>query len=168
MSRRTLSPTSKSPSGSRTRSRQDPGWPDGSGHRASRGKGHSGYLIIGDQLDRHAYLRFTAFPELRFQDDAIDLGYQIPAFIYHNYNDRCHFNSLAGLEADLSPVPGLDLYAQPGLDQATAPLESDIQPTCWGALGGKDYPNVAQAQPSGSTSWRPLSSGPGGKASWPA
>jgi hypothetical protein len=157
--------------------------------KASWGKGHSGNLVIGDQLDHHDYLRFTAFGEalklesmtmflthpaftaqsedynkgvkiflahrlelrplpwiglaisenVMYQDDALDPIYFNPAYVYHNLNNRAHFNAIASAEAELCPLPGLELYAQFALDQARAPLESDIQKAAWGVLGGLEY-----------------------------
>lgn len=157
--------------------------------KVSWGNGHSGNLVIGDQLDHHDYLRFVAFSktmkyeatdlflthpnfvdqdessspgikmflahrlefkpwnwlsfaiseDAMYQDEAIDLHYLSPAFIYHNLNTRTNFNAIAHAELNICPLPGLSLYGQFVLDQARAPLEGNSQPGAWGILGGVEW-----------------------------
>ncbi|MCL2880768.1 MAG: hypothetical protein FWF29_11020, partial [Treponema sp.] len=66
-----------------------------------------------------------------------------PAFIYHQWYDRDHFNSLAHLELDYTPFSGYRFYSQAVIDQIQAPWESADEPGSWGILAGVEHARPA-------------------------
>lgn len=62
-----------------------------------------------------------------------------PAYIYHQLNDRSMFNSLASAEVYVTPLKGLNLYFEFGLDNATLPNEGNSQADANGFLVGAEY-----------------------------
>jgi hypothetical protein len=80
--------------------------------------------------------------DMMYQNDAFDLRYVNPAFIYHNLNNRSMFNAIAHAELDFSFRKGFKLYAQAVIDQGRIPTESDAQADAKGYLGGIEYARV--------------------------
>jgi hypothetical protein len=66
-----------------------------------------------------------------------------PAFIYHNWYDRSHFNAIAQLELEYAPAPFWRLYAEAVIDQFRAFWEDGGEPGSWGILGGAEYTRFA-------------------------
>jgi hypothetical protein len=66
-----------------------------------------------------------------------------PAYIYHNWYDRSHFNALAQLELDFVPAKGWRLYTEGVIDQIQAFWESNDEPGSWGILAGTEYTRFA-------------------------
>jgi hypothetical protein len=66
-----------------------------------------------------------------------------PAFIYHNWYDRSHFNAIAQLELDYAPAAGWRLYTEAVIDQVRAFWEDDSEPGSWGILGGAEHTRFA-------------------------
>ncbi|MDR0376420.1 MAG: hypothetical protein LBH70_01365 [Spirochaetaceae bacterium] len=62
-----------------------------------------------------------------------------PAFIYHNWYDRSHFNAIAQLELDYAPAAGWRLYTEAVIDQFRAFWEDESEPGSWGILGGVEH-----------------------------
>ena len=70
-------------------------------------------------------------------DQALDLSFFNPAYIYHNLNNRSIFNAIAYLEVKWAHIKKWEFNTQFVLDQATAPNEDDSQKASWGfSLGG--------------------------------
>ena len=65
-------------------------------------------------------------------DQALDLSFFNPAYIYHNLNNRSIFNAIAYLEVKWAPIKKWEFNTQFVLDQATAPNEDDSQKASWG------------------------------------
>jgi hypothetical protein len=66
-----------------------------------------------------------------------------PAYIYHNWYDRSHFNAIAQLELDFVPAGGWRLYTDAVIDQLRAFWEDDGEPGSWGILGGVEHTRFA-------------------------
>jgi hypothetical protein len=66
-----------------------------------------------------------------------------PAFVYHNWYDRSHFNAIAQLELDYTPAAGWRLYTEAVIDQFRAFWEDDSEPGSWGILGGAEHTRFA-------------------------
>jgi hypothetical protein len=66
-----------------------------------------------------------------------------PAFIYHNWYDRSHFNAIAQLELEYVPAAGRRLYAEAVIDQFRAFWEDGGEPGSWGILGGAEHTRFA-------------------------
>lgn len=60
-------------------------------------------------------------------DQALDLSFFNPAYIYHNLNNRSIFNAIAYLEVKWAPIKKWEFNTQFVLDQAIAPNEDDSQ-----------------------------------------
>ncbi|MDR2246858.1 MAG: hypothetical protein LBE17_09395 [Treponema sp.] len=66
-----------------------------------------------------------------------------PAFIYHNWYDRSHFNAIAQLELDYAPASGWRFYTEAVIDQVRAFWEDAGEPASWGILGGLEHTRFA-------------------------
>ncbi|MFA6825207.1 MAG: hypothetical protein WCR38_06320, partial [Bacteroidales bacterium] len=82
--------------------------------------------------------------------NALDLRVLSPAAIFHDYYIRANANSLLGLEFDITPIKGLNIYAQVVVDEFLLPGEvsnpatSHLPPAAHGILvGAKANMNIA-------------------------
>lgn len=85
------------------------------------------------------WLDFAISENVMYKAPVLSLQYLNPGFIFHNLNNRSMFNAIASAEVNVTPIRGLDLYAQFVLDQAVAPNESASQGNAWGFLAGAEY-----------------------------
>ena len=96
-------------------------------------------------------LEFRIVPSLVFalsegimcRPDAFSARYINPAFVFHNWYDRDHLNSLAYLELDFAPFKGYRFYTQAVIDQIHAVWESNGEPGAWGILAGIEHARPA-------------------------
>jgi hypothetical protein len=96
-------------------------------------------------------LEFRILPSLVFavsENLMVDPGgfgpaHSNPAFIYHNWYDRSHFNAIAQLELDYAPAAGWRLYTEAVIDQFRAFWEDGGEPGSWGILGGAGHTRFA-------------------------
>lgn len=54
-----------------------------------------------------------------------DFQFMNPAFLYHNNINSGQFNALAHVEFEFAPFPGIQIYAQLGVDQGSVPFFED-------------------------------------------
>ena len=103
-------------------------------------------VFAAHRLDWYALknLSFAMSENIMYRFDTPDLDILNPASIYHNQTNSILINALAHLEAQYVPLPGLRLFFQYSLDQATAPTESDVQDSAMGYSGGISYSRVAE------------------------
>lgn len=86
-----------------------------------------------------SWLDFTLSESIMYRSGVLEIQMLNPAFIYHQLNNRDLFNSLAALEVNATPITGLDLYFQFGLDNGTIPGEGNSQANALGFLFGSSY-----------------------------
>jgi hypothetical protein len=84
-------------------------------------------------------LTFAISENVMYQDNAFNVRYVNPAFIFHNLNDRSLFNAIAQIELDFTFLPGFNLYTQWVIDQAKAPNEDTSQSDAYGFLVGIEH-----------------------------
>ena len=103
-------------------------------------------VFAAHRLDWYALknLSFAMSENIMYRFDTPDLDILNPASIYHNQTNSILINALAHLEAQYVPLPGLRLFFQFSLDQATAPTEADTQDSAMGYSGGISYSRVAE------------------------
>ena len=103
-------------------------------------------VFAAHRLDWYALrnLSFAMSENIMYRFDTPDLDILNPAGIYHNQTNSILINAIAHLEAQYVPCPGLRLFFQYSLDQATAPTEADTQDSAMGYSGGISYSRVAQ------------------------
>lgn len=89
-------------------------------------------------------LSFAMSENIMYRFDTPDLDILNPAGIYHNQTNSILINAIAHLEAQYVPCPGLRLFFQYSLDQATAPTESDVQDSAMGYSGGLSFSRVGE------------------------
>ena len=89
-------------------------------------------------------LSFAMSENIMYRFDTPDLDILNPAGIYHNQTNSILINAIAHLEAQYVPCPGLRLFFQYSLDQATAPTEADTQDSAMGYSGGISFAKVAE------------------------
>ena len=82
---------------------------------------------------------FAITESIMYYSKAFELQNFNPAYIYHQLNDRSMFNSLASAEVFVTPINGLNLYFEFGLDNATLPNEGTSQADANGFLLGAEY-----------------------------
>lgn len=96
-------------------------------------------------------LEFRVFPSMVFavsENLMVDPGgfspvNGNPAFVYHNWYDRSHFNAIAQLELEYAPAAGWRLYTEAVIDQFRAFWEAGGEPGSWGILSGAAYTRFA-------------------------
>jgi len=75
-------------------------------------------------------------------DNTLDLRVLSPAAIFHDYYIRANANSILGLELDITPIKGLNIYTQAVLDEFLLPGEvsdpstTTVPPSAHGLLVG--------------------------------
>lgn len=88
------------------------------------------------------WLSMAVSENIMYRAPEFELRFLNPAFIFHNLNNSKIFNAIAHAELDVTIVPGVNLYGQFVLDQATAPTEPNSQAPAWGVSGGVGYTDV--------------------------
>ena len=103
-------------------------------------------VFAAHRLDWYALnnLSFAMSENIMYRFDTPDLDILNPAGIYHNQTNSILINAIAHLEAQYVPVPGLRLFFQYSLDQATAPTEADTQDSAMGYSGGLSFSRVGE------------------------
>ena len=89
-------------------------------------------------------LSVSASENVMYRFDYPDAEILNPASIYHNNTNSLLLNAIANVEAQYVPVPGISIFAQYCLDQATAPTEADTQDAAWGLSGGLSWAKVTE------------------------
>lgn len=84
-------------------------------------------------------ISFAVSESIMYIGHAFEVQNFNPAYIYHQLNNRAMFNSLASLEFYATPIDGLNLYFEFGLDNATLPNEGTSQADANGFLVGAEY-----------------------------
>lgn len=104
-------------------------------------------VFAAHRLDWYALrnLSFAMSENIMYRFDHPDLDILNPAGIYHNQTNSILINAIAHLEAQYVPVPGLRLFFQYSLDQATAPTEADTQDPAMGYSGGLSFSRITKA-----------------------
>ena len=85
------------------------------------------------------FIRIAITESIMYRGKAFEVQDFNPAFIYHQLNNRTMFNSLASIEAYVTPYKGINLYFEFGLDNATLANEGNSQADASGWLLGLDY-----------------------------
>ena len=103
-------------------------------------------VFAAHRLDWYALknLSFAMSENIMYRFDTPDLDILNPAGIYHNQTNSILINAIAHLEAQYVPCPGLRLFFQYSLDQATAPTEADNQDSAMGYSGGLSLSRVTE------------------------
>ncbi|MGH0053485.1 MAG: hypothetical protein ACQ5SW_08880 [Sphaerochaetaceae bacterium] len=99
-------------------------------------------MLIAHRLEFRPWQKLTiaVSEDVMYKDSVFDIRFLNPAFILHNLNERGKFNAIAHLEFAYVPKPGLRVYGQFALDQATAPNEDpEAEDTAWALSLGLDY-----------------------------
>ena len=85
------------------------------------------------------WMSFALSESIMYIGQAFEVQNLNPAFIYHQLNNRAMFNSLGSAEVYVTPVKGLNLFFEFGLDNATLPNEGTSQANASGYLVGAEY-----------------------------
>ena len=103
-------------------------------------------VFAAHRLDWYALrnLSFSMSENIMYRFDVPDLDILNPAGIYHNQTNSILINAIAHLEAQYVPFPGLRVFFQYCLDQATAPTEADDQDPAMGYIGGISFSRVME------------------------
>ncbi len=110
-------------------------------HPAEFRRVFAAHMISVQILDN---LKVSASENVMYRFDFPDLDILNPASIYHNNTNFVLLNAIAHVEAEYVPAPGLRLFAQFCLDQATAPTEANDQDGAWGLSGGLSWARVTE------------------------
>ena len=103
-------------------------------------------VFAAHRLDWYALknLSFAMSENIMYRFDTPDMDILNPASIYHNQTNSILINAIAHLEAQYVPVPGLRMFFQFSLDQATAPTEADTQDSAMGYSGGISFARILE------------------------
>lgn len=83
--------------------------------------------------------RFSLTESMMYQDTVMNLRFLNPIFIYHQYFISSRSNSFLTIEGQVTPVRGLSLYGQLGIDDLRVIGESASRPNAIGIQGGIEY-----------------------------
>lgn len=98
-------------------------------------------IFLGHRIEFRplAWARFSISENIMANADNLSPQYLDPTYIYHNIFDAANVNSIASIEADLSPAKGLSLHGQFALDQLQLSSEKANTANAMAYLGGITY-----------------------------
>nr|WP_321262784.1 hypothetical protein [uncultured Sphaerochaeta sp.] len=81
------------------------------------GKSPRIFLAHRFEFNPASWARISISENVMANQDGLSLQYVDPTYIYHNLFDVDQVNSIASIEADITPLPGLTFHGQFALDQ---------------------------------------------------
>ncbi|MXI86692.1 hypothetical protein [Sphaerochaeta halotolerans] len=87
------------------------------------GKSPRIFLAHRFEFNPASWARISISENVMANQNGLSLQYVDPTYIYHNIFDPPQVNSIASIEADITPLPGFSIHGQFALDQFQVPSE---------------------------------------------